>query len=360
VFLSGRWAARYHEAVLTLSAYWREWVRPPDRWEPSGSSPGDQFASLARHFFALYDVPRFLDAAWHLGLTAEGVRQQAWFRHVGRGASIRTADGLPIPLTRRMAHFFMQAPPDMPVLRAFRYAQVLGIGGPEPLARSLAGTRIGDDFGHDDFWVTVARWLIDHPEVDAVHHGPVIDFLHDQRYVPSLLNPLIHVPRQPELVPPWPCLSVKGRTPASLLRAVGDWHKSSFSRLRPVTGDWRRSGLPPFRLEVTGGSGPAVYTTTELLTAWELAEEGRALKHCVGTYASLCLLGRSSIWSLSRADGSGKRERLLTLQVDNATRQLIQARGEGNRAPTAGEVQVLDAWARAGGPGAASFLAEPR
>ena len=109
-----------------------------------------------------------------------------------------------------MTHFFVQGSSDLPILGAFRYAQVLGLGGQESLARSLLGTRIGTDFGNHDFWVTVICWLIDHPEVETAHRGPIIDFLYDQKYVPSVINTLSHLPGQPELIPPRPNLSIRG------------------------------------------------------------------------------------------------------------------------------------------------------
>ena len=61
--------------------------------------------------------------------------------------------------------------------------------GQESLARSLLRLT---DFGNHDFWLTVIRWLIDHSEVEAVHHGPIIDFMNDQKYVPSVINTLSH------------------------------------------------------------------------------------------------------------------------------------------------------------------------
>jgi PcfJ-like protein len=354
--LSSRWRSRYSDALIALSAHWRDWVRPLDHWEPTESNPEDQFASLVRHLLVLYEVPHFMDAAWQVGLTATGIRQQGWFKHIGQGENIRTAEGLPVPMTKRMTHFFVQGSSDLPILGAFRYAQVLGLGGQESLARSLLGTRLGTDFDNHDFWVTVIRWLIDHPKVEAVHHGPIIDFLHDRKYVPSVINPRIHLPGQPELIPARPNLSIKRRSPASLLRAVEIWHREMYSRRKPILGDWRRSGIPSFCYEVIGENGPASYKITELLMTWELDDEGRTLNHCVGTYAPYCLSGQSSIWSLSRQDASGKVERLLTLQVQNAAKEMIQARGPNNRLPTAEELGILAAWTQAGGPKVASWL----
>lgn len=187
--LGGRQATRFTEALLALSAHWRDWLRPPEAWEPPEAGPDEQFGSPARHRLARYDVPAFLDAAWFAGLTSEAVRHQNWFKRIGRGESIRTAGDLPIPLTKRMAHHFLRAPQGLDIPAAFRYAQVLGLGGDERLARSIPTTRIGTGFERDEFWIPVIRWLIAHPRPASVHHGPIIDYLHDQKFVPSVPNP---------------------------------------------------------------------------------------------------------------------------------------------------------------------------
>ena len=94
---------RTHPALLALSAHRRDWVRPLEDWVPPAGDAGAQFAALVRHLIALYDVPRSLDSAWLEGLTPDGVAHQGWYKHVASGHNIRTAKGLPLPLTRRMA-----------------------------------------------------------------------------------------------------------------------------------------------------------------------------------------------------------------------------------------------------------------
>ena len=144
-----------------------------------------------------YDVPGFMNSAWLEGLTPAGVVHQRWFIHVAQGGNLRTAKGLPVPLTRRQAHLYLQAPADFDVLSAFRWAQILDMGGDERLVRSILGTMIGKSFDHDDFWVTVLRWLVDQPMLDPVHHAPIIDYLNNQRFVASVPNPLAGLPGQP-------------------------------------------------------------------------------------------------------------------------------------------------------------------
>ena len=115
---------------------------------------------------------------------------QDWYKHIGRGENIRTATDLPIPLTRTMSHWFGKLPADLDVPSALRWAQVRGMGGDDRLARTILDGRIGIDFDRDDFWIAVIRWLIAHPELAPRLQGAIIDYLYDQKFVPSVPNPL--------------------------------------------------------------------------------------------------------------------------------------------------------------------------
>ncbi len=81
------------------------------------------------------------------------------------------------------------------------------------------------------------------------------------------------------------------------------------------------------------------------------------MSHCVGSYAGSCASGRVSIWSLRLADASGQETRLLTLEVLNQDRQVVQARQKFNRMPGPKELSVLRRWAEAGGPTPSKWLA---
>ena len=113
------------ERVIQLVKDAEFWIRPLKQWTPRSHNPDRQFSSLARHLRAAYDVPVFMDKAWLQGT----VVQQQWFKHVGTGKNIRTAEGIPIPLTKKMAHCFLEAPDHYPIEAAFRWAQVLALEG---------------------------------------------------------------------------------------------------------------------------------------------------------------------------------------------------------------------------------------
>ena len=340
----------YIEALLALSRQFRARVRPLEDWQPQSHNVRRQFASLARHLYAEWPVPPFMDSVWFLGSGPDAQRQQHWFLHLGRGQNIRTAD-LPLPYTKRMAHQFMQAPSELTAAAALRWGQILALGGNPRLARAILATRLGANFAHDEFWSTVVQFFIDHPLLDLAHAGPIIDFIHCQRFAGE------------EIViggvrgvngPPQPNFTMKGRTPESLLGQVDAWHRAlarvhqpwRFSSREVPNLEWPASGITGFMF--TEGAVKTgnlqVWTITELTTARDLFAEGRAMKHCVASYSSSCARGQSSIWALE-VDQSIGRSKVLTIEVQLRSRQIVQARGKCNALPCDKHKALLRRWA---------------
>jgi hypothetical protein len=335
----------YVEAVGAFGRFAHAWVRPPEDWGPKTHNVKRQFASLARHLFAEWPVPAFMDAVWFKGNSEEGLRQQRWFLHVGRGENIRHAD-VPIPFTKRMAHHFMQAPSDLTVEAAVRWGQIHALGGHERLVRAVIGTRLEKDFSNNDFWTSVLRWLIEHPLLDVSHVGPLIDYLNNQRFTPqeTLVDGVVRVGP-----PPQPNFTMRGRSPETLLRLVEQWHHK-LSRRPHQAADWLASGITPFEF-VEGshhGGNRRIWTIQELLSTKALMAEGRAMKHCVGSYASSCSRGVSSIWTLEVEEAEGVRK-VLTIEVNRQARLICQARGKCNAPPGDKHRSILQRWASQAG-----------
>lgn len=343
------------EALALIACYAGSWLRPVEAWQPRTHSARKQFVSLLRHLFVQHDdMPQFFDAVWFSGRMKDAAQRRRWYLSVGRGRNIRHCD-LPIPYTKKMAHHFMQAPSDVTVDQALRWGQVLGLGGDERLARAVFETRLTEEYRHHDFWTTVIRWFIAHPMLDRAHVGPVIDYLHHQRFVPEIVA--VMPGHRDEASPPQPNLSMKGRTPGTLLRQVDQWHRKLASDNAQQIRQWQPSGIEGFEF-VEGSlekSNYKCWTIRELLSSKALAAEGRQLKHCVATYASSCARGHSSIWTVEIESFEGTAK-ALTVEIHNRMRMISQVRGKVNRLPTVKEKCVLGRWAATSGLKMAAYI----
>tara|TARA_Y100000588_G_scaffold374772_1_gene450305 strand:+ start:2911 stop:3180 length:270 start_codon:yes stop_codon:yes gene_type:complete len=89
------------------------------------------------------------------------------------------------------------------------------------------------------------------------------------------------------LPPAQPNFSVKGRTFLKLLNQVEEWHRQLARDTRLPHRQWKPSGLCPFEMEENRpGTGEKVqWSIKELLSTKELQGEGKAMSHCVGSYA---------------------------------------------------------------------------
>ncbi|WP_273444480.1 PcfJ domain-containing protein [Neolewinella agarilytica] len=83
----------------------------------------------------------------------------------------------------------------------------------------------------------------------------------------------------------------------------------------------------------------------ELTNGWELFLEGQAMGHCVGDYVNHCRLGRFSIWTL-RVERDRKVRSLVTIRINVANRQIVEARARFNRDPLQEYKVLINEWAR--------------
>ena len=316
------------------------WIRPVANWRANSHNPRRQFNSLARHLLARYEVPFFMDAAWFQEDAALAQEQQGWFKHVGNGQNIRTAD-VPVKLTKMMAHCFFFAPEGLPIERALRWGQVVGQGGSESLARAVMSSRLGMYFEHEAFWDTVIRFLVNHPMLDPALVGPIIDFIHDQKYEP---REIVRPGGQVELAgPPQPNFAMKARSLDKMMNQMEAWHEDlaadgngHFGRGRKALIRWEPSGIGSLRIQEenpqTGEK--TTWMIQELLSNRELMTEGRGMHHCVVSYAKNCRKGNTSIWSLQAIDGGDQeRQPVMTIAVDVRRKNITQVRGKYNIAP---------------------------
>lgn len=341
----------YTKGIISLVAHYALWLRPIAHWQPKTHNVDRQFASLARYLFANYDVPKFMDSVWHQGnATAKG-----WFIHIGMGKNIRSAPALPIKMTKKMAHNFLQAPANYDVKAAFRWAQIHALDGNKRIADAVAETRMARVFKDDEFWTSVLRFFIANPMLDTAQYSPIVDYIWHQKYENRLVFIDRGVVRNDG--PVQPNFSMKGRTPDTLLRQVENWHRRLGKESRGGDLKWIKSKYADFR-HVEGRAvsrNMKVWTIRELLSSKELIAEGRKQCHCVATYVRSCLSGQTSIWTMD-VQATQTQQKLLTIELHHPTKSIRQVRGLRNRMATNGEMNVVRRWAHKEGLSIASFV----
>ena len=353
----GRSAQRFANALVALSARRSAWVRPLEDWRATTHNAERQFQSLLRHLLAPYDVPAFLDAVWFEGLTPEGVQHQDWYLHIAGGKNIRTAEGLPVSLTKKQAHHYLRAPEDIGIVAAFRWAKVIELGGDDWLARARCwrhGSARRSRMRRSGIRSSAGSSPI--RRCDPAHYGPIIDFLQHQKFGDPVRGLPVDQATQPPQSPCQPNLCMKGRTPETILRAVREWHQELTQSTRVAFSSWEPSGIVGFTQDEEIGGERRVYEIVELLLTEELREEGAAMQHCVASYASACASGRTSIWSVRVRLGTGRTVRLATVEVRNRDRTIVQVRRRCNKLPTEREFKIMARWEAAGGPKRSEWL----
>ena len=319
------------EALGVLASWHKRWLRDPAEWRPDTHNARKQFGSLARHLLAKYDVPAFMDMAWFLTAGDEARQQQEWFVHIGTGGNMRKAE-IPLTLTKKMAHIFLQTPDEYTIYEAFRRGQILGLEGEEQLVRAINGTRLGLSFENETFWHKVVHFFVNNPMLDPDEVGPIVDYIHNQKFVPrqeTVDGQVI------ELLPEQPNFSIKARSASKLVRQVEMWHRQLSRQDRLPARVWAPSGFEPLEWINTDRYGNDIerWTITELLSSKELQVEGGHMHHCVGSYWNNCKKGNVSVWSMQVTGQDQQTHRVMTIAVQNRSKSITQARGKCNALP---------------------------
>jgi len=340
-------------ALLRLAHFNHRWLKSPETWRLEFGSARRRFGSLLRHLVAEYPTPAVFDSVWFEEDGDASSRRLGWYLHIASGQNLRKAD-LPYELTTRMVHHVLRAPSDISIEAALRWGQIIGMGGNVRLARAILGTRLAEPHAHEEFWATVVRFFVNNPMLDPAQVGPIVDYLHHQRFVNREVRG--EAGAWERIGPAQPQLSMKGRTATALVRLTEEWHRELAKEKRPPR-EWRPQAVQEFRL-LRGIDRDEIWTVHELLSSKELQQEGKYMSNCVATYASSCASGACSIWSLrKRTLQSPVATRIMTIELTNKSREVVQVRGRFNVTPSCGSasedlkaaVEILRQWVECAG-----------
>lgn len=317
----------YQNVVDTISKM--DLVRPIAEWKPKGKGKQTLLASLASHVLAEYSVPKFL---WNSFWEEDWAAFSPAISAIAKGKSFAKIckDGnFPVPLNKKQCHQVLQSSASDGFLSSVRRVQIQTHGG-EPRLHSIwmnetIGQRVcGSD--QEAFWDTVIAWFCKHPMLDPDQIKPLIDFIANRYEIDEKF-------------------SMKGRSPLAMIRAMETWHEELHKQKIFRQHNYSPSGFRSWRWETKvktkSGHYNKEWKIKEMLTSKELSEEGKTHSHCVASYGRSISNGWTSIWSMT-CNG----ERVITIEVRNSSKKIVQARGRYNRVTTNEEFKIISSWAQ--------------
>jgi len=330
-------------------------VRDGEAWKPRLKTRDAARLRLgaARHLFARYPVAEHLEQIWidsaGLGIH-EIVLRKRWYIVAAGGGSLYGA-GASEWLSRKEVHAFLNPLGKVGFEAAIWQAIARTYANDPIVAMQIARTGITrTPRAEHGFWREVVRFFCAHPT--SVEE---MDDLRDYLAACHRRDP---------------AFSLKGRSLASLGRLMREWHRdleaiarieaarrraeAAQNRARgraaaPVDDSWPGAAIADWSWSPSSRvrGKREEYVVVQLRTAADLVAETRSMRHCVASYATKCIAGHASIWSLRRR-ATGAPDRLLTIELDRRNRA-VQVRGFANRVPHPEECKILERWAQARG-----------
>ena len=326
----------YMSGLIKVFERNRQWVRDFKNWKPKSHNKHKQFTSLLFHLFGTYEVPKFMTNVW-FRRDKGSYRYREWYIKLTNGESLRRQK-FKIPITKKIAHYFGQAPEDYSVEQAVIWGIIHSEGGDQRLVKEFIVAKPSNFYDNLNFWKTFVRFLVSNSMIDKKLIGPIIDFINFQKFDNSdsfLDGEIISKP------PPQPNFSFNNRNSNTLIRQVEKWHGKIGKSGKADLVLFEPSGINGYLSKMKEESS---FQIKQLTSNFALFDEGEQLGHCVGSYAHSCFLGDCSIWSFSKIESSSLKK-LLTIEI-NKENVISEIRGAYNRYPKIAEMSHLKKWAK--------------
>ncbi|MGC4012982.1 MAG: PcfJ domain-containing protein [Luteolibacter sp.] len=267
---------------------------------------------------------------------------------------------MPSTVTARELHLARSAPVGLGMRQAIHWARIHLLGGGEALLAEALASQMIRHFHLDALWSRLLEKVAVVRGFDPRGLGLIVDTLvavsgqADGRYAARLVSlPLPAL--QGYCARYWEQRLVAAEKDGARFGNRDVLVANLRAELRHLsTADWEpMEGVAGFRTpDPKCRTSKWRWTIQELCNHTLLLAEGRAMRHCVGSYRKVCVKGQSAIFSVcrQRMDEEGSLpERCLTLEVRHQSRMIVQARGPWNRLPFAAERQIIGQWAAQNG-----------
>ena len=271
---------KYMYGIVNLACHKVYWTKNPDLWKPQSKNCEKQFFELVHYLLSKYSVPKFLEKCWLQEPNPKNKLHQEWFINLGLGENIRKQKELPMVLTSRMAHEFTNAPSNITIDNAFRWAQMKAEGADQRQIYAILNTPLDKILTtNEEFWVSVIRFFINNPMLDPNQYRNIFDYIQYVKYEDRGF--MYENDERIHLGPEQPNFSMHRRDPNALLRAIEGWHKDVNRNIDKKLSNvsWGACDIVPWAHKSGKDQDEVIWSIKELLCDRELAIEGAEMHH---------------------------------------------------------------------------------
>jgi hypothetical protein len=250
------------------------------------------------------------------------LKEKGWLVHILKRNSLKSANELPLPLTKKAAHVFLNIEGDigLSVKEGLVYSSLLSLGTSKGFAMGVL--RNIRNFAQSEFWVkTMSQFY--HKGLAIENIGDTMDYINQCHYLDNRK------------------INWKQKSVNNLIKDTEEWHVQIIRQQemkRQKYNRFKNSEISGFSQEVNEKN----YIIKQIKTSIELSTEGHKLNHCVYSYRSSCRKGHCEIFSLRRVDDLLELP-LITIEIRN--NKIFQAKGKFNRKPIDVEWDIIREWA---------------
>ena len=250
------------------------------------------------------------------------LKEKEWLFHILKRNSLKSAKELPLPLTKKAAHVFLNIEWDieLSVKDGLVYSSLLSLGTDNEYAMEvLSNIR---NLTQSEFWVkTMSQFY--HKGLAIENIGDTMDYINQCHYLDNRK------------------INWKQKSANNLIKDTAEWHLQIIRQQEIKRQKYNRfsnSEISGFTQEINEKN----YIIRQIKTSDELSAEGNKLNHCVYSYRSSCRSGFCEIFSLRLVDDLLETP-LVTIEIRN--NKIYQAKGKFNRKPIDVEWDVIREWA---------------
>lgn len=316
-----------------------------ESWKmPKSKNDNVIFKSLFSHLLVPYKIPYVIDETINryvrYYLTDDSKEVEIMF-HMIKGRGIHKFPRLKLEMNSKMNFLLNQVPSHLRLPKAMWWAKMKSMGVSYSIASRLV----------DNFYINIntewIEWYDDlifflnrFPEIGKSDLKKILDFIIAQKKDGIYIH-LNNCEEEVRVTALFPEFKFKGRTVTSVLKYVEKWRAYiQIAKDAGVGGEFKISPIKSIRIK----QGKRLIRIRQITNLKNLALEGSKMNHCVATYAGECLSGASSIWSMNEILAVGKMKRLITIEVEEETKNVEQASGKSNRELHEIEKKWLQMW----------------